>query len=301
MARIITKKLAIATFVALVALLPAWGQTGAVVWTTVPVEFGLNPDGTTSVTEFSLVNRDSMIHTINVRITDAGDTLTGASMVIDGAESTTGVIGSFHNIPPFFTTRIVLTALPWVPNAVPSLFSIETLMGADGIPVVVGSARIVHNDASGNAVSIASAADPSTVEKMLGTAFGFPAVFGTGYETILSLSARGANANVTVTVRPCQTVDPSMVSPSNWPTAQVSVGRVATMRTLSQLFPGITWTDTLVTVVSDNPVAVGLVQQSLNGGGSTVASSANFFSLPSLATTSSQAAAPPVRTLGTKQ
>jgi len=281
--------LAVAIVFALVALLPAWGQTGTIVWTTVPVEFGLNPDGTTSVTEFSIVNRDSVIHTINFRITDAENNLSGATAVDQEGNLWTPAYGSVYNIPPFSTTRWVVTALPWVPNAVPSLFSIETLLGTDGLPVVVGSARIVHNDASGNAVSLASAADPSTVEKTSGTAFGFPAVFGVGYESILSLSTRSANANVTVTVRPCQAVDPSMVSPSSWPTTQISVGRAVTMRTLSQLFPGVTWTNTLVTVVSDELVTVGVVQQSLNSGSpaTSVVSAANFFPIPALATTPS--------------
>lgn len=309
--------LAIAIVFALVGLLPAWGQTGTIVWTTVAnLEWGVNPDGSVSTTEFNFVNRDAVVHTVNFSITDANGAMLGAMVqcLSNSAPPASTGAGSEYNLPPFSATKFVMTAFTPTSAVSPMQVNVETRINDDGFPNVVGSARVVRVATGGdgsqsvgrtvsaisrllpqatsrasngsNVVALFDRADPTTVATTAGIAFGVPTVVGvSGNDTVLSLTNVGSvSANVTMTARPPALADPSV----KWPTVQVSLAPGASLvQTVSQLFPAAAFPagfslpllEGLTTVVSDQPIGLTAMALAENADGVTVPAAVNVFKL----------------------
>ena len=122
--------LAIAIVFALVALLPARGQTGSAVTTTLSnVKFGVVPTDNTKTwtAELRLVNRDSVApHNEIVRILDAdgNQAFATGTWVYGGTNATNGCISY---ISPLGEERIVLAGLTAATFAVPLRVTVEAL------------------------------------------------------------------------------------------------------------------------------------------------------------------------------
>jgi hypothetical protein len=183
---------AIAIVFALVALLPARGQTGSAVTTTLSnVKFGVVPTDNTKTwtAELRLVNRDSVApHNEIVRILDAdgNQAFATGTWVYGGTNATNGCISY---ISPLGEERIVLAGLTAATFAVPLRVTVEALQNADGLPNIVASATVQEADGNGNIVQSYEVVDPTTIAKNPGQGFGVGADIGVdGVDTVLALS-----------------------------------------------------------------------------------------------------------------
>jgi len=174
--------LAIAIVFALVALLPAWGQTatGSAVTTTLSnIKFGVDPtDGTkTWTTTLRLVNRDATMHNENVSYLDAsGNQLFAMTSDLYGASGPSN--GCLLYISPLSERRRILAGLTPATLAVSAQITIEALQLSDGLPDVVASATVQETDANGYVVQSYEVVDPTTVAKNPGQGFAIGADLG---------------------------------------------------------------------------------------------------------------------------
>ena len=179
--------LAIAILIAMVALLPAWGQTGSAVTTTLSkLMFGQDPTDPTMTwtwtTTMRVVNRtpDAAHNEITAMspVCPSITTVYGGTVAADCSD--------ISYISPLGEDRR-LFAYPAV--ATSSQATIESLQNADGIPVIVASATVQETDAKGNIVASYEVVDPTTVAKNPGTSFGFGADIGVeGVDTNIVLA-----------------------------------------------------------------------------------------------------------------
>lgn len=142
-------------------------------------------------------------------------------------------------------------------EAVPSLFNLGTLVGEDGLPDVVGFALIKRVDRTGKVIKLINDTGSATADST-GTAFAVPAILDSGSETVLSLSTRREPATATVTLIPC-----GMNSNLSPVSVNVPVSRETTTLTMTQLFPGITWPEALISVGAPSAIDITALGQSI--------------------------------------
>ena len=298
--------LAMAIVVALVALLPAWGQTngGAVTTTLSKLMFGVDPrDATmTWTTTLRLINRTpNAMHNEIVAVFDArGNRSVAMFTSLYGGSNPTSE-GWFW-VSPVGECRLVVTGLTPTTVAAPSKVTVEALQDADGLPYIVASATVQETDANGLIVQSYEVVDPSTVQRTPGQAFGFGTdlgVPGLDANLILFNPNIGITANVTVSVydgyntatsghTPITSVTIPVIPGS--PVSQMLGQLLANNSDLANLFAnppamGNGQPDPLlqqvITVTSDQPVALSVSRTNVGSDGSLTATGAYAFPLAS--------------------
>jgi hypothetical protein len=186
--------LAIAIVFALVALLPARGQTGSAVTTTLSnLMFGVDPTDSTKTwtTTLRLTNRTpNAVHSeIDTFFDNSGNQLPSPLLTSSVYGGTGAAVQEKSYISPLSENREILAGLTPTTVAILAEVTVEALQNADGLPDIVASATVQEADANGNIVRSYEVVDPTTVARNPGQGFAVGADIGVdGVDTVLALS-----------------------------------------------------------------------------------------------------------------